>query len=164
MSSKGVIPEFKVRPLANPTKEKGSLQGAARVYVNKDALIALTKTLDEGKLCTIKTIGGPSFDEGKPASREASLWLPDQNISANIVMMTKAFQDAAGFRLGDKVRIVAGPSKVEDADEVLVADITNSESTSWLTREDEDGWTWSIKLFLSMLRNQSPLSPKGNQV
>ncbi|KAI6785206.1 ATPase family like-protein [Emericellopsis cladophorae] len=123
--------EAKVRPLANQSLEKASLQGAARLYVNRDALIALTGSLDNGKPCFVARADGDV-----PLKREGSLWvLTDKNISPNVVMMSRAFQEATGFKIGDAVQITTpeGKTEVEDAEEIVVQDTTE---------DDEDGSDW----------------------
>lgn len=126
--------DAKVRPLANASLEKTSLLGAARLYVSKDSLIALTNGLDGNKACVVeKLIDGmpplasadPDADPaGQPIRREASLCvLPEKNLSPNVVMMTRAFQDATGFRVGDQVRIALA-GETADVDEVVVRDVS----------------------------------------
>lgn len=111
----------KIRPLGSPTLEKATLQWAARVYVSKDSLIALTGALDGGKACTIARTG----EDGQTVKREASLHvLSGQNISPNVVQMSKAFQEAAGLKIGDQVTIEALDEPVREAEEVLLEDIT----------------------------------------
>ncbi|KAF4970255.1 hypothetical protein FSARC_2661 [Fusarium sarcochroum] len=121
----------KIRPLANTSLEKASLLGAARVYVSKDALISLNGNLQNGKHCLVTRLEGNTRDAAKedapqeePIQREATLWiLPEKNISPNVVMITRAFQEATGFKIGDLVRIeVAGTTP--DAEEVVVQDVT----------------------------------------
>ncbi len=125
--------DAKVRPLANPSLEKTSLLGAARLYVSKDTLIALTNGLESNKPCVVEKLsdgsGGAAADE-QPIRREASLCvLPEKNLSPNVVMMTRAFQDASGFRVGDQVR-VSIKEALPDADEVVVKDTGDTELDS----------------------------------
>ncbi|KAF5024716.1 hypothetical protein F66182_3200 [Fusarium sp. NRRL 66182] len=123
--------DAKVRPLANTSLEKSSLLGAARVYVSKDTLLSLNGNLENGKRCLVTRLEGSARDAAKEdgvpqeeLQREASLWiLPEKNLSPNVVMMTRAFQDATGFKIGDPVRItVAGTTP--DAGEIIVQDAT----------------------------------------
>lgn len=111
--------DAKVRPLSNTSLEKSSLLGAARIYISKDSLISLTGTLENGKHCLVERLDGE-----EPLKREASLWiLPEKNLSPNVVMMTRAFQEATGFKLGDQVRLaIAGTTP--DVSEVVVQDLT----------------------------------------
>ncbi|KAJ6783222.1 hypothetical protein PWT90_01139 [Aphanocladium album] len=125
--------DAKVRPLANASLEKTSLLGAARLYVSKDSLIALTNGLESNKPCVVEKIldgsATPNADEPNgPIRREASLCvLPEKNLSPNVVMMTRAFQDATGFRVGDQVRI-ALLEATPDVDEVVVRDVSEAEA------------------------------------
>ncbi|KAF1729738.1 ATPase family protein [Beauveria bassiana] len=117
----------KVRPLSHPSLEKKSLLGAARLYVSKDSLIALTNGL-ESRPCVVERVPLDGDDESDPIRREASLCvLPEKNLSPNVVMMTRAFQDATGFRVGDQVRIVLRAA-TPDVEEVVVRDLSESEA------------------------------------
>lgn len=126
--------DAKVRPLANPSLEKTSLLGAARLYVSKDSLIALTNGLESNKPCVVEKILDGSTPvtaddiASQPIRREASLCvLPEKNLSPNVVMMTRAFQDATGFRVGDQVRI-ALTAATPDIDVVVVRDVGDAEA------------------------------------
>ena len=128
----------KVRPVANPSLEKASLLGAARIYVSKDALIALTGGLEFGQICVIERLAaaGENGDENSEViKREASLWsLQDKNVSPNVVLMTRAFQEAAGFKLGDQVRITVGDA-TKTAEEVVVFETTEKKDGDEKDRE-----------------------------
>ncbi|KAF4464939.1 aaa family atpase [Fusarium albosuccineum] len=158
--------DAKVRPLANTSLEKSSLLGAARIYVSKDSLLSLIGTLENGKHCLIKRLPGggsnnTNANEDGPQDdlqREASLWiLPEKNLSPNVVMMTRAFQDATGFKIGDLVRIsLAGTTP--DAEEVVVRDVTERiektasdfDKMEKLEKEEKysPGWEFSVASFL----------------
>jgi hypothetical protein len=120
--------DAKVRPLANTSLEKSSLIGAARIYVSKDTMLSLNGNLESGKHCIVTRLENPreAKEDGprEELQREASLWiLPEKNLSPNVVMMTRAFQDATGFKIGDPVRIaLAGATP--DAEEIVVQDAT----------------------------------------
>lgn len=120
--------DAKVRPLANTSLEKSSLIGAARIYVSKDTMLSLNGNLESGKHCIVTRLDNPreAKEDGpkEELQREASLWiLPEKNLSPNVVMMTRAFQDATGFKIGDLVRIaLAGTTP--DAEEIVVQDAT----------------------------------------
>ncbi|KAM0563326.1 hypothetical protein ACHAPJ_001044 [Fusarium lateritium] len=121
--------DAKVRPLANTSLEKSSLLGAARIYVSKDTLLSLNGNLENGKHCLVTRLEGNTRDAAaddpqEEIQREASLWiLPEKNLSPNVVMMTRAFQEATGFKIGDLVRItVAGTTP--DAEEIVFQDVT----------------------------------------
>lgn len=142
--------DAKVRPLANPALEKASLLGAARLYVSKDTLIALTNGLDNGKPCVVEKLEDP---DGLPR-REATLWvLPDKNLSPNVVVMTRAFQEATGFKIGDQVRIaLLGEVSMEvpDAKDVLVRDVSSESGATTTTGETRYPPCWEFALGLSM--------------
>ncbi|KAG6075765.1 hypothetical protein E4U15_005484 [Claviceps sp. LM218 group G6] len=144
--------DAKVRPLANPALEKASLLGAARLYVSKDTLIALTNGLDNGKPCVVEKLEDP---DGLPR-REATLWvLPDKNLSPNVVVMTRAFQEATGFKIGDQVRIaLLGEVSMEvpDAKDVLVRDVSSESGATTTTGETRYPPCWEFALGLSMDR------------
>ncbi|KAF4978524.1 hypothetical protein FZEAL_5108 [Fusarium zealandicum] len=123
--------DAKVRPLANAALEKSSLLGAARIYVSRDSLLSLTGALENGKHCLVTPLATENardrdgvLDDDDVQEREATLWiLPEKNLSPNVVMMTRAFQDATGFRIGGVVRIsLLGVTP--DAEQVVVEDVT----------------------------------------
>ncbi|KAM3506657.1 hypothetical protein MY10362_002246 [Beauveria mimosiformis] len=135
----------KVRPLSHPSLEKKSLLGAARLYVSKDSLIALTNGL-ESRPCVVERVPLDG-DESDPIRREASICvLPEKNLSPNVVMMTRTFQDATGFRVGDQVRIVLRAA-TPDVDEVVVRDLSEPEADVEPTLYPMD---WRMPLSLSM--------------
>ncbi|TQW00747.1 hypothetical protein V2A60_001797 [Cordyceps javanica] len=138
----------KVRPLSHPSLEKKNLLGAARLYVSKDSLIALTNGL-ESKPCVVEKIflDGESDASGTPIRREASLCvLPEKNLSPNVVMMTRAFQDATGFRVGDQVRIELQET-IPDVEEVVLRDLSEAEVNVKPSMHPLD---WRAELSISM--------------
>ncbi|KAM0301862.1 hypothetical protein ACHAPM_005014 [Fusarium culmorum] len=123
--------DVKVRPLASASLEKASLHGAARVYVSKETLLSLTGTLEVGKHCILTRLESAATkdsvredDPQQELQREASLWsIKEKNLSPNVAVMTRAFQEAAGFKIGDLIRIsLAGTTP--NADEIVVQDVT----------------------------------------
>lgn len=137
--------DAKVRPLANPALEKASLLGAARIYVSKDSLIALTNGLENGKACVLEKL---EDQQGLPR-REASLWiLPEKNLSPNVVMMTRSFQEATGFKIGDQVRISLLES-MPDAEEVVVQDVSEDQKEE--TARHPASWEFSLSLSMGKL-------------
>ena len=79
-------------------------------------------TLEGGKGCWVEKIEGE-----ESLKREASLWvLPEKNLSPNVVMMTRAFQEATSFKIGDQVRISLTEESIADAEEVVVKDISDA--------------------------------------
>lgn len=159
--------DAKVRPLSNVSLERASLLGAARIYVSKDSLIALTGGLDSGRPCIVESLqtddasSNASEAESSKKRREASLWaLPEKNVSANVVMMTRAFQEATGFKLGDVVRIsLAEPAVVPDAEEVVVQDATSEADQQKDTAADSKhppSWEFSISVSLDRAEQVFP--------
>lgn len=149
--------DAKVRPLANPSLEKASLLGAARLYISKDSLIALTGGLDNGKSCIIESLKaeGDNSEDG-PAKREAALWvLSDKNVSPNVVMMSRAFQDATGFKIGDQVRISLADAPTSEAEEVTVRNVTpksnEADQSQGYDSKFDHHWAFSVGLSLGGL-------------
>lgn len=151
--------EAKVRPLSSVNLEKASLSGAAHLYVSKDTLISLTGALDGGRACVAERLHErlPEGEgEEQPLRREASLWvLPEKNISPNVVMMTRAFQEATGFKIGDQVRVslIGGNEKgsTADAGEIVVRDITEALPTNSVTYRYPAQWEYPVSLVLGQL-------------
>lgn len=79
--------------------------------------------------------------------REAIVWTATERNMKN-VQIAKTFQDICGFKLGDDVKISAGPpGGVPTAESVVLRDIT--QETSELKKRDLAGWEWMIKENLS---------------
>ncbi|VUC37698.1 unnamed protein product [Clonostachys rosea] len=137
--------DAKVRPLSNTSLEKASLLGAARIYVSKDSLISLTGNLDNGKLCNVERL-----DTEESLKREAALWvLPEKNLSPNVVMMTRAFQDATGFKIGDQVRIsLASDTATPVIEEVVVQEAGDPGQDDGSEAYHTPGWEFSISISL----------------
>ncbi|GJN69600.1 AAA+-type ATPase [Purpureocillium lilacinum] len=161
--------DAKVRPLANNTGlEKASLQGAARVYVTKDAFLALTSSSLDSRVCLVEKLAAPpssaagagaGADEGSapplPPKREALLCAHPQGMSANVVQMTRAFLDASGFKVGDQVRIVLAENPAAaDAEEVIVEDASTDEDKLSAEARQSPSWklSWEFSLGVSMSR------------
>lgn len=118
--------EVKVRPIPTNSSDKGSeksLKGASRIFVNKELLYELVGTaLENGKSCFVEK----TLEDGQVTKREATLWVAaDPKLSRAVAQMSKAFQDACDFKLGDQVKIVYTDGKTTpDADEVVLEDVT----------------------------------------
>ncbi|KAM3510916.1 hypothetical protein MY11210_005454 [Beauveria gryllotalpidicola] len=135
----------KVRPLSHPYLEKKNLVGAARLYVSKDSLIALTNGL-KSQPCVVERVR-LNGDDSDAIRREASICvLPEKNLSPNVVMMTRTFQDATGFCVGDQVRIVLR-APTPDVKEVVVRDLSELEADVEPTLYPMD---WRLPLSLAM--------------
>lgn len=160
--------DAKVRPLANVSLERASLLGAARIYISKDSLISLTGGLESGRPCTVESLqtddtsgDGSAADAETAKRRGASLWvLPEKNISPNVVMMTRAFQEATGFKLGDVVRItLAEPAVIPDAEEVVVQDAASEADQQKDTAADSKhppSWEFSVSVSLDRAEQVFP--------
>ncbi|KAL6691835.1 P-loop containing nucleoside triphosphate hydrolase protein [Trichoderma pleuroticola] len=160
--------DAKVRPLANVSLERASLLGAARIYISKDSLISLTGGLESGRPCTVESLqtddtsGDWSAADAETAKRRgASLWvLPEKNISPNVVMMTRAFQEATGFKLGDVVRItLAEPAVIPDAEEVVVQDAASEADQQKDAASDSKhppSWEFSVSVSLDRAEQVFP--------
>lgn len=139
--------DAKVRPLANPSLEKTSLLGAARLYISKDSMITLTNGLESNKPCLVEKLSEDPSAE--PIVREASLCvLPEKNLSPNVVMMTRTFQDASGFKVGDMIR-VSLLEKSPDATEVVVRSVGDDKDAD-VESKYPPCWEYSIALSLGM--------------
>ncbi|UNI13451.1 AAA+-type ATPase [Purpureocillium takamizusanense] len=164
--------DAKVRPLANNTGlEKASLQGAARVYVTKDAFLSLTSSSLDSRVCLVEKLAAPPSsapatavgaiagdDEGSappPTRREALLCPHPQGMSPNVVQMTRAFIEASGFKLGDPVRIMLAENPAAaDGEEVVVEDASTDEDKLTAEARQLPIWksSWELSLAVSMSR------------
>ncbi|KAM0294789.1 hypothetical protein ACHAO9_001226 [Fusarium lateritium] len=124
--------DARVRPQANGLMEKSSMQGAARVYVSKETMISLIGTIEHGKHCLVTLLEASSSssdptshtDGPQQVQREAALWtLPEKNLSKNVVVMSTAFREATGFKVGDLIRLTT-TGVTPDAQEIVVQDVT----------------------------------------
>jgi AAA family ATPase len=146
--------EAKVRPLANPSLEKASLLGAGRIYVSKDSYISLTGNLENARHCIVERL------DDQPIRREASLWvLPGGgNLSPNVVMMTRAFQDAAGFKVGDQIRVSLSGDAMPEADVVTVQEVGDADTEVKAPTKHLPCWEFSLSISLGM----HPFPPNSN--
>lgn len=138
--------EVKVRPIPTNSSDKGgdkSLKGASRIYVNKEVLYELTGTaLENGKHCVVEK---QLDQDGQIVRREASLWVAaDPKLSRAVAQMSKAFQDACDFKLGDQVKILYTEGKtIPDAEEVALEDVTGADQPA-IQSDDKTFWERSI--------------------
>lgn len=136
--------EVKIRPIPSPSDKSGdkTLKGASRIYVNKEVLLELTGTaLENGKRCFVEKI----LDDGKATTREASLWAAaDPKVSRGIVQVSKPFQDACDFKLGDQVKVIYTDGQgVPEAEEIILEDVTTAQPA--IEKEAVVFWEWAIK-------------------
>lgn len=147
--------EVRIRPVPSPSDKSGekTLKGASRIYVNKEVLLELTGTaLENGKRCFIEKI----LEDGKAATREASLWAAaDPKVSRGVVQMSKPFQDACDFKLGDQVKVIYTDGQaVPEAEEVTLEDITTAQPA--IEKDNVMFWEWAIKGNLTALDDLFP--------
>ncbi|KKY33601.1 putative aaa-domain-containing protein [Diaporthe ampelina] len=136
--------EVRIRPVPSPSDKSGekTLKGASRIYVNKEVLLELTGTaLENGKRCFVEKI----LEDGKATTREASLWAAaDPKVSRGVVQMSKPFQDACDFKLGDQVKVIYTDGQaVPEAEEVVLEDVTTAQPA--IEKENVVFWEWAIK-------------------
>lgn len=147
--------DAKVRPLGIPTLEKTSLLGAARVYVSKDSYISLTGGLESGRHCAVEKLDAGA---GDAVRREASLWvLPEKNLSPNVVLVSRAFQEAAGLKVGDQVRVTLLDGQTPDADEVVVQEVGEAEGEAEVVMKHSLCWEASLSLSLGKCVPATPV-------
>lgn len=145
--------EGKVRPLApfDKTLEKSTLKGASRIYVNRDSLIQLTGSIDNGCRCIVtRTVAQDATKSTIELHREAALWtLSDKNISPNIILMSEAYREACGFELGDQVKVTMHENiAVPDAEGVSILPITTSDREKAEISAWEGAWVGVIRFYL----------------
>ncbi|KAJ9138801.1 hypothetical protein NKR23_g8158 [Pleurostoma richardsiae] len=146
--------DFKVRAL--PEKPgKSSAKGASRIYVNKDVLLELTGTYENGKPVSIEEIQR----EGQtiPIKRDATLWAAgDANLGKAVVQMSETFRDACGLGLKDQVKVVYSANlTVPTADDVLLEDITEPEG-SGADLTSQKSWEQELRGHLSKAEHIFP--------
>ncbi|KAK1988037.1 ATPase [Colletotrichum cereale] len=153
----------KVRPLApfDKTLEKSTLKGASRIYVNRDSLIQLTGSVDNGRRCIVTRTAAQDATKSasaEPLHREAALWtLSDKNISPNIILMSEAYREACGFDLGDHVTItMCEKSAVPDAEAVNILPVTTSEREKAEISAWEGAWIGVIRFYLGRAEQVFP--------
>lgn len=148
--------ELKVRAIPNTSSEKStdkSLKGASRIYVNKEVLYDLVGTaLENGKPCLVEK----TLNDDQVIRREASLWLAaEPRLSRHVALMSKPFQDACGFKLEDKVRLIYTDGKTtSEAEHVIMEDVTVEQPA--IKDEDRPHWEWMIKGHLTGLDDVFP--------
>ncbi|KAL1874537.1 AAA+-type ATPase [Diaporthe australafricana] len=149
--------EAKIRPIPSSSDKSSSvektLKGASRIYVNKEVLLELTGTaLENGKRCYVEKI----LDDGNATTREASLWASaDPKLSRAVVQMSKPFQDACDFKLGDQVKVIYTDGKaVPEAEEIVLEDVTTTQPA--LEKDAVLFWEWNIKGILMSLDDVFP--------
>jgi len=133
--------EVKIRPYSNQnSQERPDQKGASRVHLCREALLDLK--LESGQVCYISRV-----DEPESGRREAVAWLTaEKSLSKKVVQMSKSFQGACGFKLGDDVKISAG-GDIEVATSIVLRDITTQEldTAAELGAQDKPHWEWFLR-------------------
>jgi AAA family ATPase len=128
--------EVKIRPYPTQMKERPDLNGLSRVLLSSEALVYLG--LRSGAPCYIWKV-----EDGPETKREAIAW-PAIEKNLKNAQITKTFQAICGFKLGDDVKISAGPpGDLATAESVILRDIT--ENAPELEEEDFHPWEWTLK-------------------
>ncbi|TGO11331.1 hypothetical protein BTUL_0112g00210 [Botrytis tulipae] len=129
--------ELKVRPYQAQSQERPDFRNVARVYVCTDVLLDLQ--VKNGETCYLW-----KSSEGEHTRREAVIWLATEKLSRKVVQVSKAFQEACGFKLSDDV-IVARGAKLEVAKEILIKDVGMVEGVMReLTGDAEIAWKFVL--------------------
>jgi AAA family ATPase len=137
--------EVKIRPYSNQSiQERPDQKGASRVHLCREALLDLK--LESGQICYISKVNEPESER-----REAVAWLTaEKSLSKKVVQMSKAFQEACGFKLGDDVKISTGGA-LDVATSVVLRDVTAQEldAVPELGNQDKPHWEWFLRESLS---------------
>jgi AAA family ATPase len=112
----------------------------SRVHLCREALLDLK--LESGQICYISKVNEPESER-----REAVAWLTaEKSLSKKVIQMSKSFQEACGFRLGDDVKISTGGT-LEVATSVVLRDVTPQEldTVPELGNQDKPHWEWFLR-------------------
>jgi AAA family ATPase len=133
--------EVKIRPYSSQNnQERPDQKGASRVYLCREALLDLK--LEPGQVCYILKV-----TDSEKVRREAIAWLTaEKSLSKKVIQMSKSFQEASGFKLGDDVKISAAGA-VPVATSIVLRDITAQEleATPELGGQDKPHWEWFLR-------------------
>jgi AAA family ATPase len=133
--------EVKIRPYSSQnSQERPDQKGASRVHLCREALLDLK--LESGQVCYITKL-----NESESKRREAIAWLTaEKSLSKKVVQMSKSFQEACGFKLGDDVKISAG-GVMDVAASVVLRDITaqDLDTIPELGAQDKPHWEWFLR-------------------
>jgi AAA family ATPase len=133
--------EAKIRPYSNQnSQDRPDQKGASRVHLCRETLLDLK--LESGQPCYLWKV-----NETEGERRAAIAWLTtEKSLSKKVVQMSKSFQEACGFKLGDDVKISAG-GVLEVAASIVLRDITAQEldTTPGLGDQDKPHWEWFLR-------------------
>jgi AAA family ATPase len=137
--------EVKIRPYSNQTNaERPDQKGVSRVHLCKEALFELR--LEAGQPCFLWK------SENEDQKREAIVWpTAEKSLSKKVIQMSKTFQEACGFKLGDDLKISAAGGAVSIADVIVLQDVTGEVVDTILELSDQDRpyWEWFLRESLS---------------
>lgn len=144
--------EVKVRPYPNQSQERPDQDGASRVLLSMNTLLDLGLT--SGQTCYVWKSGEVEGGAGeKREMREAVAWLStEKNLSKKVAQLSKAFQEACGFKLSDELGIAsAGGVQPKVVKSVVCRDMSvEGEGLPVLDEEDRVHWEWHLKRHMSM--------------
>jgi AAA family ATPase len=133
--------EVKIRPYSNQTNaERPDQKGVSRVHLCKEALFELQ--LEAGQPCFLWKSGN------EDQKREAIVWpTAEKSLSKKVIQMSKTFQEACGFKLGDDLNISAAGGAVDVADVIILRDVTAEavDAALELSSQDRPYWEWFLR-------------------
>jgi len=133
--------EVKIRPYSSQNnQERPDQKGVSRVHICREALLDLK--LESGQPCYLWKIG-----ENEDEKREAIAWLTaEKSLSKKVVQISKTFQEACGFKLGDDLNIKAAGT-LSIAKSIVLKDVTaqDIEAAPELEEEDRPHWEWYLR-------------------
>jgi len=136
--------------------EKGSLEGAAALYVSRESLRTLLTPVEinalthRGRLCAVERIVAGEDDLSGEVRRLAALCpVPEamrKQLPPKGVIATRAFLAATGLREGDRVRISLEAEWLAPEAEEIVAEEHNTPEhySSPPLPEDIPHWEWNL--------------------
>ncbi|RKF81131.1 ATPase family gene 2 protein [Golovinomyces cichoracearum] len=143
--------EVKIRPISSQNNhERPDQKGISRVHLCKDALVELN--ISPGQVCYLRKLEN---DEEKKCDhqkkREAIAWLTtEKSLSKKVIQISKTFQEACDFKLGDYLTLEAAGTLCI-ADVIVLKDLTIDNSTDnipMLEEADKSHWEWYIRELL----------------
>ncbi|KAF4629838.1 hypothetical protein G7Y89_g8307 [Cudoniella acicularis] len=138
--------EVKIRPYSGQNnQERPDLKGVSRVHFSREALLELR--LESGQAVYLWKVG-----QGQEQRREAVAWLTaEKSLSKKVVQVSKSFQDAAGYKLGDDL-VVCAAGNLAVAETVALRDMTALESEGVKELRDGELVVWEYLLRQSLAR------------
>jgi len=148
---------YRVRPWRTTTEFKDVF----RVVLSPSSL--LLHKLSSEDICNIQVPDG--------SIHPAIVWPSSDRVEEDVIRTSKDLQKAYGLKLGTRVTITRRDAVVEDANEVLLYEISQEESGDMPSSLDEVGrlhWAWLLEYSLRMMKNIVPglllnLKAKGEE-